>query len=271
MTTTLIELRRLGVLAAIMACVPASAASLIQNGNFDETRPYDPDWPLSQYNPPVPAHWQVAPFSEDGQLAGGDVAQNFAVTGLGVSYGDVTGSTGFLLAMNNFTHVEQSFTVEEGGEYRIAWSDAAPQTADYDDGYLISTPEARGLRYALTLDGAVLFQRRTRIGDGFVRRSFLMSLEPGTYTLGFRGLDHGKLIRFGSANQYGAQTVTYVGLFDNVSVSLVPEPQSYVLMLAGLGAVGWAGARRRRNATGKVATATPGGARHGRSSRQSTV
>ena len=106
----------------------------------------------------------------------------------------------------------------------------------------------RGLRYALTLNGDTLTEMQTSIGQDFTSRSFSLSLDPGTYTLGFAGLTRGELIRFGGSNQYGAQSVTNIALFDNVSIAPVPEPETYALMLAGLSllaAVRRKAARRR--------------------------
>ena len=97
----------------------------------------------------------------------------------------------------------------------------------------------------MTLDGVALAQRRTTVGQGFARHGLTLALDPGTYTLGFTGLDHGRVIHFGSANQYTAQSVTHIALFDNVGVSMVPEPSTYAMLLGGLGLVGWYGACRR--------------------------
>ncbi|MCM5679581.1 PEP-CTERM sorting domain-containing protein [Schlegelella sp. S2-27] len=237
---------------AVALSAPAAQASLLQNGDFSQTYEYSPG-DIPNFNPLMPSHWDVAPFSEDGQLAGGDLSQNFSIVADSGAYGSIDGGAGLVLAMYNVSSVQQTFTVTQTGLYSISWLDAAPETSnDYNQTYFASGPEARGLHYAMTLDGNTIAEVQTGVGQDFTSRSFSLSLDPGVYTLGFAGLDHGELITFGGSNQYGAQSVTYIALLDNVSIVAVPEPETYALMLAGLGVL--AAMHRRKPRKGREQT-----------------
>lgn len=54
---------------------------------------------------------------------------------------------------------------------------------------------------------------------------------------------------------FGTDTLLYGGIFAiNGTITAVPEPEAYGMMLAGLGLVGWT-ARRRKQAISRVKTA----------------
>lgn len=66
--------------------------------------------------------------------------------------------------------------------------------------------------------------------DGWANKSFTFTATGASTTLSFK-----------TGDTYSE----YVGL-DNVSVNAVPEPETYAMMLAGLGALGFVGRRRRK-------------------------
>ncbi|MDQ2780905.1 MAG: FxDxF family PEP-CTERM protein [Pseudomonadota bacterium] len=91
----------------------------------------------------------------------------------------------------------------------------------------------RNLNFSsITLTGpAGLFSFNKTLGDPFELWTLQTgTLAPGSYSLTLLGLNSS------SPASYGG----------NVSISAVPEPETYALMLAGVGVIGFVATRRRR-------------------------
>ena len=82
------------------------------------------------------------------------------------------------------------------------------------------------------------------LADGFVTASF-SGLVAGEYFIAVGGANYTDQINFKNSGEFGTAGVTYPTYGITVSVTAIPEPSSAVV-LAGLGAIGFAALRRRR-------------------------
>ncbi|WKB52899.1 PEP-CTERM sorting domain-containing protein [Eleftheria terrae] len=224
----------------------APGPNLLRDGGFDNAHPFWPEYP--DLGGDVLDDWQTDDRSQDSSTAGADFFQNAVIADTTTHYGDVAGGSGASAAvMYNHASMWQTFSVGAAGTYSISWLDASAQTGRSYNKSLFDTSilVAYGLHYQVTLGGQVLGKFVAEVGQDFTRHSFVVDLAPGEYTLRFTGLDHGKISHFGGAGQYSLQQTTHIALFDDVTVAAVPEPGTYALMLAGIGALS-VGAKRRR-------------------------
>lgn len=107
------------------------------------------------------------------------------------------------------------------------------QSFDFASGYVGGSQPVDILNVTSYLGGNLVNSVSFLSGIDYLNYSSLTTLN-----LGFTGIDTVRFEALGSSNR---------AIFDNVSVSAVPEPSTYVLMLAGLGLVGFM-ARRRKQA-----------------------
>lgn len=96
---------------------------------------------------------------------------------------------------------------------------------------------------ATSVGGAPVTQSLVDVGINGVYQSFAGSTAGWTSgnSLTFTATGASTTLSFKTADTYSE----YVGL-DNVAVNAVPEPETYAMMLAGLGALGFVARRRRK-------------------------
>lgn len=124
--------------------------------------------------------------------------------------------------------IYQTFDTVAGTTYQVNFSQGYSSTW--------SSASARPNLYVVAKDGATIVDDLdpawagfTSTSAGWTQRTYNFTAASGTTTLFFAG---------------GYDAANYVGL-DNVSVTAVPEPESYAMMLAGLGALGFMARRRK--------------------------
>lgn len=124
--------------------------------------------------------------------------------------------------------IYQTFDTVAGKTYQVNFSQGYSSTW--------SSSGAEPNLYVVAKDGATIVNDQdpawvgfTSTTAGWAQRTYNFKATSGTTTLFFAGGYHGG---------------DYVGL-DNVSVTAVPEPETYAMMLAGLGALGFVARRRK--------------------------
>ena len=223
MKTTTLSLLAGAVLAL---CVPAVAsANLLTNGGFEVGTP------VGNHGD---AHSQRLLAGDNTSLAGwavvGDAGEDIAWIGAGHPYNVLTASEG-----SNFLDltgwqaggfagkgVVQTFDTVAGQQYTVGFD--LGNSTDYNNsngisGLVVSAGSLNQLVSSVT-------NNSRNAWDHFELRFVAQSAHT---TLSFTG----------------DQAIHYIGL-DNVSVTAVPEPETYAMLLAGLGVMG-AVARRRQS------------------------
>ena len=204
-------------LVAIGTAGIATASNLIANGGFDSG--------LSS--------WQT--FTTSNGTTGTPGTASFDTTGYGsnpaavFNVGKVLFSWG-ALSIYEGGGVSQSFSVLSDGVYRVS-ADAAA----YSRGDFLNSSGGRfnifvdNLKLA-TWDSGELAAHQTKRSSLFDN----VALVAGGHTLSI-------LLERPYTNS-GTSPLQYI---DNVSVAAVPEPETYAMMLAGRGAMGFVGRRRK--------------------------
>lgn len=196
-------------MALLSATALAQASNLIVNGGFEESS--------SPTNTP-PGWFNIG--HADGVITYADFGTpayegiNFYDLG---GYGDPNGPIGDGIA--------QSFATSPGASYRVSFGLSGENSSG--DETLTVAAAGTSIDYLLIPDGQGVFRRP------FVTQSFSFVATAAQTTLSF----------IHSAGLGGNNDP----LIDGVSVTAVPEPGSYALMLLGLGVVGARLSRRRRS------------------------
>lgn len=124
--------------------------------------------------------------------------------------------------------IYQTFDTVAGQEYLVSFAlgfSTANSSAAADPGLFVVAKNGS----SIVGDFDPAWQGYTSITPGWSTQTYSFTAGSGTSSLFFAG-------------GYGAGH--YVGL-DNVTVTAVPEPETYAMMLAGLGALGFMARRRR--------------------------
>lgn len=158
--------------------------------------------------------WVVGPTSKDTVDIIGQGGSFDFLPGNG-SYVDLDGSTGSSGVLRNFVDLIA------GTPYSLSFWLAGNQRGDVDDWVNVHF-------------GGVNQTFQLKSSDPFTQFSLLFTPSAdGNYSFGF--------LTTTSNDKVGA-------LLDNVSVTAVPEPETYALMLAGLGLIGFSARRRKTQA-----------------------
>ncbi len=224
MKTTTMALLASAVLALAM---PARASNLITNGSFEVGTPSDNPYDSS-------ANSQQLLSGDTTSLSGwtvtGAASSDIAWIGSSNTYGvtasqgsDFLDLTGWQWGGAGGKGVMQTISTVAGQQY----------TLSFDLGNSISYNY--GGTNALSVQAGSLSQVVSSVGTQSVNAW-------DHYTLSFVAQSASTAVSF-----TGVQATYYIGL-DNVSVTAVPEPETFALLLAGLGVVG-AVARRRKATT----------------------
>lgn len=120
--------------------------------------------------------------------------------------------------------ISQSFATVVGQTYKVSF-DMAGNPDDGDKVKYLQVGLSNLPIYEFDTTG------RSHTNMGWTTKSFVFQAVTGQSTLHFTGL----------------QESAYGVALDNISVSAVPEPESFAMLLAGLGLIG-ASVRRKRNA-----------------------
>jgi|GEM_PF-952665 len=218
------------VLAA--ATVPANAAELIQNGDFENG--------LNGWSSYVTdtEHGTISPITPNSP--GSPVtAQNAATSSFNVTGGGASNAL-WLNAGEFNPNPFYGQNYEGGGVSQTFTSAAGLATFSADIAFRASNSSDIGGIFSVLIDGVVLgsYDFGT-VGGGTTRNAlnFTTNLDAGTHTLQLQ------VVRpYAPAKNVRAQ------YFDNVSLDLaaVPEPATWAMMIAGFGLVGGTMRRQRK-------------------------
>ena len=211
-------MKKIIALAAMALCSLSSQAStgteLLTNGSFESATALNGDGYC--YGCGTIEGWsgasalQVAstsaPWGQPGTLAGFDASFGVQVAGI----------------QNQYT-MEQSIT-GAGGLYTLSWYDAGR----WGD---------QGQTYQVNFGGSTIGTFGVNSGQGWSLNSFTFTAAAGTQLLSFVGVG-------GQAD--GTVFLDKISLTGGAAVSPVPEPESLVMMLAGLGVLGGVARRQRK-------------------------
>lgn len=196
----------------------ADAANLIQNGSFEQGTLADPNGMTLAVGSTTIDHWLVGGHGVDWigtywQAADGGRSIDLD-SGLVLGAGPYDGS------------LSQAFATTPGLEYRVTF-----EMAGNPDGGLTIKPlqvTAAGTSVEFSFDNSL---GQTLANMGYQAREFLFFASNATTTLSFASLTNGGGQGFGP-------------VLDNVSVTLVPEPASCILLIVGSLALLFAGRYR---------------------------
>jgi PEP-CTERM motif len=211
-------MKKITALAAIAFCSlfsqAASSAELLTNGSFESATALNAAGYC--YGCGTIDGWsgvdtlQVAstsaPWGQPGTLAGFDASFGTQVAGI-----------------QNHSTVEQSI-MGAGGLYTLSWYDAGRPSDD-------------GQTYQVNFGGSTIGTFGVNSGQGWSLNSFSFTAAAGTQLLSFVGVG-------GQAD--GTVFLDKISLTGGAAVSPVPEPESLVMMLAGLGVLGGVARRQRK-------------------------
>ncbi|HMW23123.1 MAG TPA: FxDxF family PEP-CTERM protein [Burkholderiaceae bacterium] len=247
-------IRNLSFVAVALAGAVAAQAATFQNGGFESGAFVDSNnlWSghyftgsLTLYNGAPLGDYTgdktMALFAGDAALTGWTVAVPGAMAWIdasnpwnmqpasGAKFLDLTGWSSAWSATQPYGEyaafrsvVSQTFTTVVGQKYAVA----------FDIGYdAVESKSSNSGVAASDVDVGVngVYGTYSSAVDGWATRGFTFTANSTSTTLSFK-----------TSNLESE----YVGL-DNVSVTAVPEPETYAMMLAGLGALGFVARRRR--------------------------
>ncbi len=201
-------------IAALVTAGTAQAANLLNNGSFEDADILDGTYTVSNAT-----GWTGTYYVMDPNAAGGlpNVNPAWPQAFDDQQYVDIGNSTGFSLS--------QSFNVASAGAYRVTWADHTALGFDpslWSSVYQVSLTGPS----AITVGGTTF--NALHANGNWGQRNEVVNLLAGNYTLSFQA--------------QGSSTLD--ALIDNVSITAVPEPGTWALLLAGIVTVGSVARRR---------------------------
>jgi hypothetical protein len=222
-------MKKITALAAIAFCSlfsqAASSAELLTNGSFESAVNLSADRYCYQgFNPDCGG--AIDGWSGNTPMI---VAQDSVVLGLPSTLAGHDASFGNqLLGLQSHPALGHSSVSQAvngaGGLYTLSWYDAG-------------RPGDDGQTYQVNFGGSTIGTFGVNSGQGWSLNSFSFTAAAGTQLLSFVGVG-------GQAN--GTVFLDKVSLTGGAAVSPVPEPESLVMMLAGLGVLGGVARRQRK-------------------------
>ena len=198
--------------ALVAACATGSAfAQIVQNGSFESPVVASP----FQVSPPQPiANWTVTSGTVD-------LVDGYWQAHSGVQSVDLSG--------NGPGTITQDIALDTGSLYVLTFwvsgnPDGPPELKTFDFSVSNTTPMTEA-----NVNFLVTSPPQSRQNMSWEPRQWLFIAGAGTHTLTFQSTTPGP---FGPA-------------LDDVSVTLVPEPETYAMLLAGMGLIGFIARRRR--------------------------
>lgn len=206
------NLRKLTLAALLSAPLLASAANLVTNGDFENNDPIGTAWTISGTAGIAPISVYGPCCAPSGTYTGGSNAAFFG-------WGDLPGGS-----------IWQDLATVAGQEYTVSFEYGAISAAT-EQSMLASA--FGGPSFANSLGG------NTVSVSGTSNLSFLLSTFSFTFTA------DSALTRL-QFDDKSLNTFSVDGVLDNVIVTTpVPEPETYALMLAGLGVLTFVARRRK--------------------------
>lgn len=211
------------LVAAAFAVASFSAnANLLSNGSFESG--------LSGWTPIGAASYPfvVIPYGSVAAYPNGAFGESVSADNSASLSPDAAGTHAVYFVSDNATEtLSQSFTVGAAGDYNVGFSTYA--TAN-------GMRNAGNASFSATVDGNVFYS--TLVGSltaqNWQAQSSVLNLGAGTHNVTFTFATGGG--------------VSKDLLIDRAFVAAVPEPETYAMLLAGLGLVGWARRRQAKSA-----------------------
>jgi len=212
-------------MALSMAGVASYATELVKNGNFETLSSAGTD-SLSAAGAKSPSAYFITVDAADSTTITGWTVGSKSVDVINTGYGAISGNSIDMLGTPGPGSLSQSLTTVAGGSYVLSFdlsSNPVLKSGDPAPVYALNV-SLGGLSGSTAYTGTSTFQH---IEQSFVAASnvTLLTFTSGTYG-GYSG-----------------------AVLDNVSVTAVSEPESFAMLLSGLGLMGVM-ARRRRNKNG---------------------
>jgi hypothetical protein len=195
-------------LAALLATPLLASANLVTNGGFEAATP-STDWSSTASTAFLPISAYDSCCSLTGTYTGESNAAFFGGS-------NETGGT-----------IWQDLTTVAGTTYVVSFAYGA-----------IVEPTAQSLRASAIGSGNAVLSFADAAAVGTTDRGAILT----TYSFSFKAAGEKTRLLFADTS---LTTTNVDGVLDNVSVTAVPEPETYALMLAGLCAVGFIVRRRK--------------------------
>jgi len=195
--------------AALSMGGAAQAANLVVNGSFE-----DPGFAL-----PMGSYCYLGGPYDCGSVNGWTGGFPLMLSNSGPWGNPNTPDGNVLIGIQGTSFIQQTLNLAPG-TYKLSWMDAGR-------GNYGGPTET----YQVSVGGNVMSVESVNYGAGWTAKSLTFSA-TGATTLSFAG-----------QTNYDA-----TAFIDKVEVNAVPEPQTYAMLLGGLGLVGWAARRRARAA-----------------------